>query len=147
MREARGEDDQVPGVGSGGGRHDHAIGPEVAGALCQAVGCGACTGELVEGDAEILGDLRAAQVDDAQPVDLDAPQPSALVGGIDRAAGGGCPLGPDGRRLERRVQRPGLTGTVIAALGDRRPVRRKGRCIEAGLPVNPAAEPADRAQT
>ena len=41
------------------------------------------------------------------------------------------PLGPDGRRLQRRVERPRLAGAVVSRGGGRRPVGREGRRLDA----------------
>ncbi|MGH2418607.1 MAG: hypothetical protein ACRDFY_09770, partial [Candidatus Limnocylindria bacterium] len=88
-----------------------------------------------------------AQVEDPQAADLDPPQAAALVRWIDRATGGGRPLGPDRLGLQRCVQRPRVAGAVKARLGRGRAIRREGRRIDAGLAVDAAAEFAERAQT
>jgi hypothetical protein len=107
----------------------------------------AATGEVVEVDSQLGHDHWPPEIEHGQLGRVDPPQPPALAGRIDGPARGCLPLRPGRRRLERRVQRPRLAGAVIAALSGGRPIGREGRRVQAGLPVNPPAEPADRVQT
>jgi hypothetical protein len=104
------------------------------------------TGQLLERDAHLLDRGAIAQVDDGQVADLDAPQATPLLRGVDGAASGGLPLGPDGGRGERRVERPRLTGTVVTALRRGGTVWGQGRRTEPGLAVDATGEAGDRDQ-
>ena len=79
-------------------------------------------------DAELVRQSRPPQVDHRRGGGRRAPQPAALVGRIDRASRRRAPFGPRRRRLERRVERPGLAGAVVA-----RP--RSARVDPAGRPA------------
>jgi hypothetical protein len=103
--------------------------------------------EIRKRDSEFRHHGWPPEIEHGQLGRVDPPQPPALAGRIDGPARGRLPLRPGRRRLERRVQRPRLAGAVIAALRGGRPIRREGRRVQAGLPVNPPAEPADRVQT
>jgi hypothetical protein len=141
------EDDEIPGAVPRGGRDDQPIGPEPAGPIRESRCPRARPGELTLGDPELGRQPRPSQVDDREVAHLDPPQAPPLVGRIDRPIRRRPPLGPGGRRLERRVQRPRLAGPMEAGAGWRGPVGRRGRRVEAGLAVRRAAEAADRVQT
>jgi hypothetical protein len=147
LREAGREDDEVPAAIARRGRNDHASRTELASPLGEVMSPGAGPGQLVERDPEILGHSRPTQVEDRQRAHVDAPQPAALGGRIDCAARRGRPLGPDRLRLERRIQRPRLTGSVVATLRARRTIGWEGGRIDPGLAVDATAEEGDRVQT
>ena len=129
------------------GRHDHAIGAQFSRSLRQIVRTRARTGELLERDGEIGGDLGSSQVEHRERPHLDAPEAPPLVGGVDRTVCCSLPLRPHRRGIERRVQRPRLSRPVIPPLGNGRTVGRKRGRVETGLAVDRPAELGDRVQT
>lgn len=131
----------------GGGWRDDALCAERQRAGSERLRLRSRAGELHKLDVELGAHGRASQVDHAQAVDVDPPQPAPLVRGIDRAARGGVPLRPDGRGLEGGIERPRVAGSVVARLGGSGSVRRECRRVDASLPNDAAAEPAERAQT
>jgi len=131
-----------------GRRHDQPLGPERPRTCAEVLRGDARPDELVEGDAQLASHRGAPQVEDPQAVRVEPPQAPPLAGGIDRAGTGCAPLGPGRLRLERRVQRPRFTTAVVASLGRRRAVGRKGGDVEPRLAMDPTAERAERrAQT
>ena len=142
-REPGGEDHEVPSTGIGGGWRDDAFGAELGRAPSECLRGVARAGEVVQLDPEHRPDVRASKVQDGQAVHVDRPEAPPLVGRVDGAVGGGGPLGPDGPRLERCVERPGITGAVVAALPDGRAIRWVGGRVDPRLAVDAAAERGD----
>ena len=145
--EAGRKDDEIPGPLTGGGRNDHPVRAELSGPRHEPMCAAPRAGQIAELDAELGDKLRTAQVEHRQGRGIDAPQASPLPGRVDRAARRCLPLGPGGRRVERSVERPRLTRTVVAALGRGWPIGREGRRVQPGLPVDASAERGDRVQT
>ena len=98
----------------GGRWHDQPLGSQPLGSLTDRLARLARTDEIGELHAQRRPRLWSAQVEDGQAADVDAPQPAALASGIHTAPGCRLPLRPGGRRIQRGVERPGITGAVVA---------------------------------
>jgi hypothetical protein len=128
------------------GQH-HPFGAELPRPSRQRLRLAARPGEVDEFHAESAALLLAPEVDDVEVPHVKPPQATTLAGWIDLAARCGAPLGPGGFRIERRVERPRIAGSVAARVARRRAVGREGGRVEARLAMDSAAEAAERAQT
>ena len=145
--EAIGKDDEIPGAGPRCRWNDEPTCTELPCVRCQRLRARARPGQIGRSDAERGAHVGVAQVEDRQIGDVDCPEPAPLSARIDGAARGGAPLGPDRLHLERGVERPWLAGPVVAAIGRSRSIGWQGGGGGARLPVDAAAESAQRRQT
>lgn len=99
---------------AGGRWHDQTLGSQSLGSLTDRLARLTRTDEIGELHAQRPSCLRSAQVEDRQVGNVDAPQPSALTPRIHPATGRRLPLRPRGRRIQRRVERPGVSGAVVS---------------------------------